>query len=385
MDPEDKDSKKFGQVVDTLHSKQKLSSLRTYQGDMAEFIKEKNESVLSIAAKEKKRKEEREKEEKEEKPKKNQLTGSEGSLKSRLGRWAKFEVKGKVEEKNIEPEIESGIKFETEPQSESETEKIEEIEDIEEKLEPKAQPKVEPTIEHRMVPEKEIFHKAKNKNTKTNFTLVLGSLLLVALGIFAALYSFKFVKKEPVAQVVITTEVIPYNHSVDLSGVTKENLGSKIAQITPANGVSILRISTVGDATIRKAKDFFNLLDISLPGALIRTLKDQYVVGVISQNNSVSTFLVITVNDFGSAFSSMLDWEVNMEKDLSFFGVATSTDTFVWKDIIVKNKDTRDLVNKYNQAKIAYTFLDKNTILITSSLSAIGEMSSAYASRSFVR
>jgi len=68
MDPENKEKtgsnegigqvpKEFGQVIDTLHSKQKIPSLRTYQGDMAEFIKEKNESVFSIAAKEKKRKE----------------------------------------------------------------------------------------------------------------------------------------------------------------------------------------------------------------------------------------------------------------------------------------------------------------------------------------
>jgi hypothetical protein len=146
-----------------------------------------------------------------------------------------------------------------------------------------------------------------------------------------------------------------------------------------------LKVSTTGDTVVEKAKDFFNLLDISLPGALSRTLKDQYAVGVISQNSGTSPFLIITVNDFGNAFSSMLDWETNMEKDLSFISTATSTDIFAWKDIIVKNKDTRGLVNKYNQAKIVYTFLDKNTILITNSLVAIGEISSAYASRSVVR
>ena len=47
MDPEEKkDSPNdFGRVIDALHSKQKLPSLRTYQGDMAEFIKSKDESV----------------------------------------------------------------------------------------------------------------------------------------------------------------------------------------------------------------------------------------------------------------------------------------------------------------------------------------------------
>ena len=63
----------------------------------------------------------------------------------------------------------------------------------------------------------------------------------------------------------------------------------------------------------------------------------------------------------------------------------TVKDIFNWKDLIIKNKDTRGLVNQKNQAKIAYTFLDKNTILITDSLGAIGDMSGAFASRSVAR
>jgi hypothetical protein len=54
---ENKDSPKtteeFGKVIDTLHTKSKLSTLRTYQGDVAEFIKDKNQSTLSIALEEK--------------------------------------------------------------------------------------------------------------------------------------------------------------------------------------------------------------------------------------------------------------------------------------------------------------------------------------------
>ena len=43
----------FGKVVEELHNKQKLSALRTYQGDMAQFIREKDESVISVKLKEK--------------------------------------------------------------------------------------------------------------------------------------------------------------------------------------------------------------------------------------------------------------------------------------------------------------------------------------------
>ena len=47
-----KNNDDFGKMVEMLHNKSKLSSLRTYQGDTAEFIRSKNESVISIATKE---------------------------------------------------------------------------------------------------------------------------------------------------------------------------------------------------------------------------------------------------------------------------------------------------------------------------------------------
>jgi len=328
--------KDFGGVIDALHSKQKLASLRTYQGDMAEFIKEKNESTMSIALKEKERKEER-KEEKEQK-----------------------EVPILIKKK-----VSTGDGF------------------------------------------------------KINLTSLSLSLLLLAGGVVASLYIFQFAGKEPLPEVTIDTEIIPYNNFITLANLTNKNIGEEFAKLAPSNGVSIIKISNVSGSTLQNAKDLLDFLDISLPGTLERTLKSEYAIGMISQNNQKSYFLALSVNDFGRAFSGMLEWEKTMEKDLAFFSVeikpvnntniitstttnalATTTstttktllppaplvkDVFNWKDIIIKNKDTRALVNQKNQAKIAYTFLDKNIILITNNLSAIGDMSTAYASRSVAR
>ncbi len=341
-DKEKSPEQDFGKVVDTLHTKQKLSSLRTYQGDMAEFIKEKNESVLSISAKEKKRQEEREKIEKK--------------------KEKEYEEERKRQEKNRK-------------------------EKKEENKETKIEAKTELKTWIKMDEKEEAFHKPKRSGLQMNIVTIISSLLLITLGIFAALYAFKFINKGPVSPVVIKTEIVPYNNSVDLSNVTKESLGQELGKISPSGGITLVKISDTNSLAFEKAANLFNFLGISLPGALGRTLKDQYIVGVISQDKNTSPFLVITVNDFGNAFSSMLEWETTMEKDLSFLNTATTTgtDTFVWKDIIIKNKDTRGLANQRNQARIIYTFLDKNTILITNSISAIGAISSAYDSRSVVR
>jgi hypothetical protein len=265
----------------------------------------------------------------------------------------------------------------------------------------------------------------------------------VAGGVAVSFYIFNTLKKEPISEVVVEEKIIPYNNLITLANVTNESLGEEISKISPSNGISILKISGTNGILLQKPKALFNFLGISLPATLERTLKEEYAVGIISQNGQTSHFLVITVSDFGNAFSGMLDWEENMEKDLSFLNeekdtwiidnvpvstslnVATSTavgtttatttgtvvsttiaktsatstasttvisvkipmkpDSFSWKDVIVKNKDTRALVNEKKQAKIAYTFLDKNTILITNNLTAVGDISSIYASRSIVR
>jgi hypothetical protein len=344
----------FGKIIDTLHNKQKLPSLRTYQGDMAEFIKEKNESVVSIAVKQKEKKERIEK-----------------------------------EEEKLKPVVKS---------------------------------------------------KSEKGGFRKNLIIVFLSLVLLVGGVAVSFYIFNSFKKEPVSQVVAPEKIIPYNNLITLTDVTSENFGSEITKLSPSNGVNILKISSEDGLSFETSKDFFNLLEVSLPATLKRTLKDDYAIGIISQNNQTSYFLIITISDFGQAFSGMLDWESSMEKDLSFLNVgtnsfitanttpnipadtvATSTasststgtntvakkpltttasssasttlnvkipmkpDNFSWKDMIVKNKDTRALVNQKDQAKIAYTFLDKNTILITSSLSSIGDIYTIYASRSIVR
>jgi hypothetical protein len=301
MDPEEKeDSNEFGKVIDALHNKQKLPSLRTYQGDMAEFIKSKNESVISISVKEKERKEE------------------------------KREEEIKEEKLGIRP-------------------------------------------------------KQGTKNFQFNFNLIVLSLVLIFAGAFGLYYVFGTLKKPVEKQeVVLKEQIIPYNSSVVLNDATSSNLGAEIGKLSFSNGINIIKISA-GGVPIEKAKDFFSFLEVSLPAALERTLKDDYTIGMISQDKEHSPFMIITVNDYGSAFSAMLDWEGNMEKDLSFLNTATSTEVFAWKDIIIKNKDTRGLVNQNDESRITYTFLDKNTILIVGDISVIGEISSAYASRSVAR
>lgn len=302
-------------LEEALHNKSPLPSLRTYQGDMAEFIKEKNESVLSVAVKEKVRKE-------------------------------KEEEKQKEENKKINPE---------------------------KKPENKAP-----------------FH--------INVTIMALSFLLVIGGALTIMYVFELIKKSPTAQVDTQSgkTIIPYNNSVSISNVTNETLIPELKKLSAGNGITNLKIIDSRGKEVSNSKDFFYFIAAKTPTDLQRTLGNDFFFGFMNQKSKLTPFVIIKVNDFGIAFSSMLEWENTLADDFDFlntedprFTGATTTgavdQTFVWKDVIAKNKDARTFMNSKGVSKVTYTFLDKNTILITNNMDTVGEVSAIYISRSFTR
>ena len=288
----------FGHVIDALHNKSKLSSLRTYQGDMAEFIKEKNESVISVVVKEKVREEKRE------------------------------------EQQNT------------------------------------------------------VYPKSDKNSFQMNLTMLTLSLFLIIGGGTTIFYVYKFISREPPKQIIVATDIIPYKNIITLTNITNKNLGLELAKLPPSTGVDILKITGSDGLPISKIEEFFDFLEIPTTLTLRRSVKDDFVIGLVSNDGKNSPFVIIKVNDFGRAFASILDWEKDILNDLNFLSTIADTsdsDIFNWKDVIIKNKDIRAFIDNKGFAKIAYTFLDKNTILITNNILVISDISAIYASRAVVR
>lgn len=300
---------KEGNIVGALHKASPLPTLRTYQGDVAEFIKEKNESVTSIAVKEKE--------------------------------------KRRAEER-----------------------------------------------------EEAVVESKKGEGFRINFVAIVLSLLLILAGSLTVFFVVDFLGKED-QTIVIKQEIIPYNSELSLANITKETLSSELKKISSGNGVTAIRISDINGAPIDNTSSFLSFVGATPPSSITRTMGQEFFLGSIKNENNTDYFVIISVNDFGRAFSGMLEWEATLEKDLSFLikdlkknneaEVLTDLDQDqeiitnpVWKDVIVRNKDTRALTDG-GEAVIAYTFLDKNTVLISSSINSIGEISSIFASRSVIR
>ena len=118
------------------------------------------------------------------------------------------------------------------------------------------------------------------------------------------------------------------------------------------------------------------------PGAFLRGVREIGFGGAYGK-----PFIVLTTTSFDTAFSGMLLWEEAMSADLSpLYGspvfesynpeVRTNTQTSAafFKDIIASNKNARLLVDENGDDRIIYTFIDQNTIVITTTREALSDI-----------
>lgn len=126
-------------------------------------------------------------------------------------------------------------------------------------------------------------------------------------------------------------------------------------------------------------EELFAFLESRAPAPLIRALDETPTVGVHGIRGN-QLFLLFKVISFDHAFDGMLAWERTLLDDAGLmFGVnqkdirseeATTTADVLQrrltiKDAIIRNKDTRAVFDKTGRILFLYSFLDKQTLLIT--------------------
>ncbi len=173
------------------------------------------------------------------------------------------------------------------------------------------------------------------------------------------------IEKQTKALIEFTKET-----KLDTGSITGPNLASRIAAETnnykdPVN--SVLFINTESSENTESVQKILSLLAPNMSSALLRSLDDKYMLGVIVYDTK-APFIILTVNDYPSAYAGMLKWEKNMAHDLKeMFSIeqnASTTDkTFI--DEAIRNKDLRVLMGPKSDAVLVYSFIDKKTLVIT--------------------
>jgi hypothetical protein len=225
-----------------------------------------------------------------------------------------------------------------------------------------------------------------NPEIKNKFFIFAGTFLFV-LGIIVVGVFYFLSTQNKTVQVSVSSAVLNYDKEVDISvvGMTHSALVQKILDeqknfSLPAN--SILYINTTDNVLPTDTQTILPVLAPQIPLSLLRNLSVNYMIGIYSFDKN-RPFIILTVDDYGQGFSGMLKWEGTIVSDLGqIFGIAPLTssnlDSYTFTDESLSNKDLRIIQNSSRQTVLLYSFIDKNTILITSNENTFSALLNKY-------
>lgn len=190
---------------------------------------------------------------------------------------------------------------------------------------------------------------------------------------------------------LIFTESI---ETVDTTGKSPRSLKQDLARIRDSGYYSFG--SVVGLLLVKQQKnvenldmettpltsgEFLNALDVTLPERFINVFHKKFMLGFYSTQENIP-FLILQTNLYDYAFEGMLTWEGAIEQDLApLFSpggkytepVFSGDSSFV--DTVMNNLDVRVLRDNEKTVRILYSFVNKNTLLITTDVQAFVELS----------
>jgi hypothetical protein len=236
----------------------------------------------------------------------------------------------------------------------------------------------------------------KERHSHTRMALVIGGVLLIlgALAIVGVL--LLRAAPQPVAPVstgastlMTVDQVIPVPGPANiLRDALVTNLEAAREQVSLS--VGLVAQLYVGTATstgtlpdLMSINQLLSLLSPTIPQDLLLTIEPTYLLGVHSYDEN-QPFLVLRVDSYQQAYAGMLAWEPSMQQDLAPLftrtpspplqnsdtatSTATSSPQFLqtgFVDQTVENHDARVILNSTGDILLLWTFLDRNTVVIT--------------------
>ena len=160
--------------------------------------------------------------------------------------------------------------------------------------------------------------------------------------------------------------------------ITSENIGDqKTTEYIFTQAVSSTTLRVTGP-------DFIEILGYSAPEIFKRSLLNNWMFGVYGQEAEKVPYIILKTNFFQNAFAGILRWETTMPDEfatllnykekirtLSRTGSSTIATYFSVKgkfeDRVVLNRDVREFITEGKETLLLYSFIDKDTLVITTS------------------
>lgn len=131
------------------------------------------------------------------------------------------------------------------------------------------------------------------------------------------------------------------------------------------------------------ARKFFELVKIEPPRELLDSFDDKKFMLSKIYLSSNWPILIFKLSSYNYAFSGMLKWENTIVNDLSaiFPDIDTNQTENLFLDQTVQNRDTRVLKNTEGKVVLAYSFINREYLVITSDTEPIQEIFRRFVSR----
>lgn len=226
--------------------------------------------------------------------------------------------------------------------------------------------------------------------------LTIASLILISGGIFAGYFlfaRFESTKEIPIVTPITIQSIIPHDgqKAIAVDGQTGEQILTTIyaeigrATVAPGKNWELLLNEGV---TSLSASQFIDKLETNMPAVIKRSLIDRFMLGIYGEKEGQkTTFVALSTDFFQNAFAGMLMWEEDALADdlallLNFknkarrddFSTTTASEYFnirgTYSDRIIKNRDVREFRSPDGQLLFLYSFINKETLLLTTTESA---------------
>lgn len=133
--------------------------------------------------------------------------------------------------------------------------------------------------------------------------------------------------------------------------------------------------SVGSETTAISANRLFIFADIFAPEILVRSLEKPFMIGFWGEENWDATpFIILKVSGRNTGLAGMLDWEKDLPRAFdSLFGTNINAElksNIKFQDIVVLDRDTRVVETPSGNA-ISYVFANENTIVVAGSIKAL--------------
>lgn len=218
-------------------------------------------------------------------------------------------------------------------------------------------------------PEKVVEIKYSGTRNKV-FVYFGGLFFILGIAVITSVYYIRSTNNIVIDKTVKT--IIPANQTkiIDIATTTREKLLTEINESkkkfnSPVN--SVLFINTSINNQSAEKERLLSIIAPNQPSSLVRSFNENYMIGIYSYDTN-EVFIILSVSDYASSYSGMLKWEKDMGRDLrEIYGIdrdVISSNT-PFTDLALRNKDIRVLKDEGGKTQILYSFIDKNTLLIT--------------------